>query len=462
MFKQDKSKNKLRISKPKLCYHDNKLTISVNAKALYFWFRCCAKESEIAMRLGNLLRREFSFITGNYQVLIVSWIIMDLAMEMPVPNFQFYVEALGGLEYPLALGLIGFANWVAMAVVAFPGGYLADKYGRRWLITTMTFLMALTFLIFAFAPTWHFILLGSIVHSLCLIYQPALFAMVQDSLPPERRGMGSSLVMLIHGVFNTPGPIVAGFLLLWFGLITSMRIIYIIMTVLYLIAAVWRLKLKETTANSDPIRFRYFFSSYPTAIKESFKVWKVVPRSAFWLLVVQTLLMFGMSLTYVMNAIYAKDVLGIPKEQWWLTFIPLLLTMIVASIPIGKAVDKIGRKIPMILGLFIFGAATLIFVSGNLLTVMVAMSLFAMGQLLVMSAVMALSTDLVDPVNRGKVVGFRNFVGYIFNALGMLLGGYLYVNFFPQLPFYATLGLTIPCLFIALFLIHEHKATKQS
>ncbi|MGB9671710.1 MAG: MFS transporter [Candidatus Bathyarchaeales archaeon] len=157
------------------------------------------------MGLRDILKREFYFITGNYQILVVSWIIMDIAMEMPVPNFQLYVQdVLSGKDFPMALGIIGLANWVAMAVVAFPGGYLADKYGRRKLITVMTMVMALSNLIFAFAPSWHFILIGTIIHSLCLVYQPALFAMVQDSLPPERRGMGSSIIQLIHGTFNTP------------------------------------------------------------------------------------------------------------------------------------------------------------------------------------------------------------------------------------------------------------------
>jgi MFS family permease len=408
------------------------------------------------MKLGALIKREFSFITGNYQILVVSWVIMDLAMEMPVPNFQYYVTALNGTG--LALGLIGLANWVAMAIVAFPGGYLADKYGRRWLITTMTFIMALSNLLFAFAPSWEFILIGSIIHSLCLIYQPALFAMVQDSLPPERRGMGSSLIQLIHGTFNTPGPIIAGFLLLMFGLVNSMRLIYIIVTILYAIAAIWRLKLKEThitNGDPEPIKFRYFISSYPKAVKESFGVWKALPRSVFWLFVVQIGIMFGMSMTTVMNAIYATDVLGIPEDQWWLTFIPLLVTMIVLSVPIGKMVDKVGRRIPLFLGVCVFAFAALFFTVGNLFTVMIAMALLSTGQLLVMSSAMALSTDLVDPMNRGKVVGFRNFVGYIFNGIGMLLGNFLYVAFFPQLPFYVTSAVMIPSLFIVAFLIHE-------
>jgi MFS family permease len=199
------------------------------------------------------------------------------------------------------------------------------------------------------------------------------------------------------------------------------------------------------------------FSSYPKAIKESVKVWKVVPRSALWLLVVQTLLMFGMSLTTVMNAIYATDVLGVPEELWWLTFIPLLITMVIMSVPIGKSVDKIGRRVPLILGLIVVGVAAVFFTVGSLLTVMVSMALLSIGQLFIMTAAMALSTDLVDSENRGKVVGFRNFVGYMFNAIGMLLGSFLYVNFAPQLPFYTTLVLMVPAILIVLFQIKEQK-----
>jgi MFS family permease len=406
------------------------------------------------MGLIELLKREFSFITGNYRILVISWIIMDLASEMPAPNFQYYIrDILGGTG--IALGLIGLAGFLCMAAVAFPGGYLADKYGRRWLVTTMTFGMALSYLFFAFAPTWHFVLIGTMVSSLCLIYQPALFAMVQDSLPPERRGMGSSIIQLIHGTFNTPGPAIAGLLLLHFGLEWSMRLIYLIMTTFYVIAAISRLKLKETMTNKDPIRFRYFISAYPKAIKESFSVWKVVPRSMLWLLIAQILTMFGFSLFSVINALYARDTLGIPEEQWWLVYIPLLVTMIVASIPIGKAVDKIGRKIPLILGLFAFGLGAVIFITGNLFTVTIAMILFGLGNLLFMAAMMALSTDLVDSENRGKVNGFTNFSGYIMMGIGMLLGNYLYVSFSPQLPFYMALALTFPALIIVLFLVHE-------
>lgn len=403
----------------------------------------------------DFLGREFSFITGNYRILVFSWMIMDIAMEMPIPNFQYFVEALGGP--PVALGLIGLGNFVAMAIVAFPGGYLADRYGRRWLISTMTFAMALSFLFFALAPTWHFVLLGSIVSSFCLIYQPALFAMVQDSLPPERRGMGSSIIQLIHGTFNTPGPVIAILIFAFFGKVMGQRVIYFLMTGLFLAAAVLRLKLRETITDVESIRFSYFVSSYPKAVRESVGVWKVVPRTVLWLFSVRTLVMFGMSLTNVINALYAMDVLGIPESQWYYTHIPLLVTMVAASLPIGKMVDKVGRKIPMVLGLGVLGVGTVVFAFGDFIMVLISMSLFGFAMMMVMSGAMALSTDLIQPENRGKVVGFNNFVGYIVMGLGMLLGGFLYESVMPQSPFFISLGFTFVALLAVLFLVHEPK-----
>ena len=406
------------------------------------------------------IKRQFSFITGNYRVLIVSWIIMDLATEMPTPNFQYYVQALGGTG--LELGIIGFTNFLCLALVAFPGGYLADKYGRRQLITTMTFGMAVSYLFFAFAGSWHYILVGTIVNSLCLIYQPALFAMVQDSVPVDRRGMGSSIMQLIHGAFNTPGPVVAGFLLLQFGLVTSMRIIYVLMTVLFLVAAIWRLRLTETMNKGEPIRFKHVVSSYPKAISESIRVWKTVPRSTLWLLIGQITAMFSMAITQVINAVYARDVLHIPEEQWWLTFIPLLLMMILASVPIGLMIDRIGRKIPLILGVIVFALGSWLFINGDFLMIMISMGLLGLGQLALMAGSSALFADLVQQENRGKIVGFTNFAGYLAMGFGMLFGNFLYVGSVPQMPFYVSLSLALPELLIVTLLIHEPKQKAES
>ena len=379
---------------------------------------------------------------------------------MPTPYFQQYVDALGGHIFPMALGIIGFASYFFMALVAIPGGFLADKFGRRWLITTMTFGMAFSFLFFVAAPfwmftaQWHLILLGTIVQSSCLIYQPALFAMVQDSLPPDRRGVGSSLIEMIHGTFNTPGPVIGGLFVISFGLIAGMQSVYLIVMVLFFAAAIWRIRLKETIVNPKKIRFRYFISSYPQAIKETFKVWKVVPRSVFWLFLVQVMTMFALSLTTVINALYARDVLKIPQDQWFLAYIPMLITLVLVSYPVGKLVDKVGMKLPLIVGPCALVASLLLFINGNLFTVMASLALMGLVQLLIMSSGTALSACLVEPQNRGKIRGNLSFVGYIFTGVGMLLGNFLYV-LTPELPFYLTMALAVPMLVIVVFRIPE-------
>jgi len=405
------------------------------------------------------LRKEFSFIRGNYLILVLSWVLMDLAAEMPTPNYQYYVQWLGGTG--MALGIIGFAGFMALAAVQFPGGFLADKYGRKWLVSTMTFGLAICFLFYALAPSWHFILLGAIIQNLCLIYQPALFAMVSDSLSPERRGMGFSIIMLINSVVTTPGPAIAGLLYAQFGLENSMRIVFLVMTGLYFSAALMRLRLKETMTSGDPIQFKEFVSSYPRAIKESFGVWKTVPKSMFWLFITQVMAFFSFALIQVINALYARDILHIPESQWWLVFIPLFVSMIVMSVPIGKMVDKVGRKIPLLLSNFAFAPAIFLFLNGDFVRVAIAMPLIGLGQLLLAAAASALQTDLVPQENRGKVIGFTNFVNYIFMGFGMLLGNYLYANILPQLPFLLMLVLLVPQFLITLFLISEPKKREK-
>jgi MFS family permease len=115
------------------------------------------------------LKEEFSFFKENYLILIISWILMDFAGELPGTYYSDYVIQLGGS--PTILGLITLVSMLALASVQFPRGYLADKYGRRWLVSTLTFGVALSYIFNASAPSWHFILIGATIQNLCFTNQ---------------------------------------------------------------------------------------------------------------------------------------------------------------------------------------------------------------------------------------------------------------------------------------------------
>jgi len=163
------------------------------------------EESQEGGGVLSRLRTEFGFIQGNFLIMVTSWLILDFATEMPMTYFPLFIKELGGTVS--TVGLITGSMMVANAIVQIPGGYLTDKYGRKWLIASMTLIAGLANIFYVIAPNWEFILLGALISGLCKIYQPALNAIVMDSLPKDRRGMGFSIVNLIASASTTPAPL---------------------------------------------------------------------------------------------------------------------------------------------------------------------------------------------------------------------------------------------------------------
>ena len=167
------------------------------------------------MKLPALFRGDSAILRGNFLLITLSWIIMFSAQPIPDTYASLFYIHLGADNF--LISIIGFAGSIAVALVQFPGGYLADKHGRRWLIVIMTSGLAIGSLFFIFAPSWQFILIGLLVQNLCSIYGPALMAMVIDSLPPENRGSGFSFQSVITTLVLLPAPLVAQYLVVTFN-----------------------------------------------------------------------------------------------------------------------------------------------------------------------------------------------------------------------------------------------------
>jgi len=408
------------------------------------------------------LREEFYFIRGNYLIIVMSWILIDFAMELQATYYgPFVLYDLGATE--TILGLIGFVSLIVLALVQFPGGYWADKYGRRWLVSTMTFGLALSYIFYMLASSWHWILVGTVLGNLCCFYLPALEAMFADSTPPEKRGMGFSIITLITKVATTPAPIFAGLLVAVFARVNGMRIAYAIVVVFFLIAATLRVKLKETVAQPGKIRFRDLLNSYPQALRESIGVWKTLPRSMLYLFFANITANLAFSLGYLYYAVYAiegsRSVLSITEFDWALVSTALFVTMMVSAIPMGKFIDKIGRRIPLLVSYIIFFPAVLLFVYGDLLRLFIALPLVGIGDMLFFSAFESLRADLVPLEKRGKVIGLTNFTTYVIMAIGQLAGGILYEKA-PKLPFFFMLVFVVPSFIITL-LVREPKKREE-
>jgi DHA1 family tetracycline resistance protein-like MFS transporter len=406
------------------------------------------------------IAKEFSFVRGNFLILLASWTLMNFASSIPDTYYSLYVLALGGTE--VIIGIIGFTSFFILAFIQFPGGYLADKHGRRWLIVAMTFGVALTYVIYAIAQSWYFILVAAILQNLFLIYQPALTAMAADSIPSRRRGVGFSLQTLLNNLAGLLGPTMAGVLFVSVGLILTMRVGYSVAFIFFIVAAILRTKLQETLKDKAkrPAALE-IFGSYPRAVKESVEVWRCLPKGALLLFLVSAFLQFFALMCSPFLVVYATKVLAIDGLQWAMILAIIVAMRLVSALPIGKIVDRYGRKMPLALSLLLLCPAALLFIVGDFIRLLLFSLLFGVGNCMFGIAQQSLQADLIPREHRGKAIGCIQFATYVLSGIGQLVGGFLYRYSSPQTPFLIFSVASLSLAAIATVFIHEPEKREE-
>lgn len=401
------------------------------------------------------IRSEFGFIKGNFLVMVLSWIIINFSYGMPSTYYPKYVEALGGTA--AIIGLIGAAELVARAFVQIPGGYLADKYGRKRLIITMPLFAGIARVFYIIAPRWEWILIGAIMGGFAGLHRPANIAIIADSIPKEKRGMGFSILQLITHASTMPTPLIAGYLYTKMGLVPSMRFSYIIVVIGSLAASALRTRLEETVEDPAKINLSEMLGSYPSSLKESINVWKIVPRGAFILFLIGIAWSFTAGLFAPLFTLYILDDLGIDYVAFSYIMTTLFVSTIIMSLPSGKLIDRVGKKKPIMGGFILWGMAIPLFIWGDFYKLIIYMSLVGLIQVLLGGATPALTADLVPREHRGKVNGSRNFFNMISQSLGTFTAGWLYDNIGHQIPFLLQVILIIAPILLVHFFIDEPK-----
>lgn len=136
-------------------------------------------------------------LRGNLLILVSSNIIWQFSVNIAQPYLSLYVISLGGSSE--AIGLVNALGALA-GIFLYPfGGYIADMKGRVQLINTATFAYACSFLVFAYAPTWHILAVASFLRSLVLFYAPILTVVQADSVPPGKRSSAFALALSVPG-----------------------------------------------------------------------------------------------------------------------------------------------------------------------------------------------------------------------------------------------------------------------
>ncbi len=382
-------------------------------------------------------------LRGNILILFLTWVILGFGNNMVHKFDGLYFSALGASD--IMLGYMSAITFGMMALLQIPGGHLADTLGRKRVIVIFTFVMAFSMLIFVFAPSWQYIVLGLIISNIALLYQPALFSIIMDSLPDGHRAEGFAITNL-SAIPSLAAPLVGGLLIQYYGLIPGMRLGYFILFLVSLTAAFMRLTLKETVkvaVKEERESFRSLFS-----------VIKKLNPKAKGIIITGMLISSstGMVAYFVVKYAYTYT-------STFMFGVMMALMMLVSSIigvVVGHIGDTRGKEKFYIAGALLYALSISVFTVPSIYFLAAYAVISGIGMAMVQPSANALIADLVSRENRGRFTGVYLFMEYMAAMLTSVFGGFIYMHS-PQLLFVISAVLSLAGAFFAMHVFFSKK-----
>lgn len=400
------------------------------------------------------LREYLAPLKGNLLVLVSSMIVWNFTLQMVSTYEPLYVFALGGSG--AALGAITAVQTIFGTFLRIPGGYIADKRGRRAVIGVVTIASSLGYLFYVFAADWRWLLPGAIFLSVIGLCQPAVEAIKADSVKPEERGRGYALLNTLPQIPAMLAPTIGGFLIVSqaseYGInLQGVRTAYILLFggvgVAGLIRLIFLRDIYEPGGDDggQGLGTKMFKDVYETVATSPPQVRRLLLLSGFF--------MFSFHLDVRLRAVYACNVKGLSTVEWGAIVSTSILVSTLAAFVIGWLVDRYGRKRIFVPAVVSLGLGSLVFaVSDNLPGFLLAMIIEAVGTRARMVAFQVLVADTTPVLIRGRVLGVVNLLVSLGGSTAIMFSGLVYdVN--PVLPFYiSTIMYVVAALAAARFI----------
>src|SRR6266516_1140105 len=379
---------------------------------------------------------DFLSLERNVTAASAAVFLLGLGEELWKKFLPKYLEALGA-SVPI-ISLFGTAEDFFDAVYQYPGGWVADRFGRRRAFLVFVALAVVGYLIYLFSPSWPFLFLGlAFVMAWQSMASPAIFAVIGDSLPKERRAMGFTLQSLLKRIPIVLAPIIGGAIIASVGIASGIRIGLIITLALAVATAFIIMTIKVSIRSGEPINI--------------FGVWRSFHRGLKRLLVSDIIIRTCEGMADVLIILYVTNILHVSIARYGVLVAIQITTSLVVYIPAAKFADRIGRK-PFVIATFFFFALfpLAVVLAQGFTTLAVA---FIVGGLREIGepARKAMIVDLAEPGVRARTVGLYYLMRSLAITPAAAIGGLLW-KLAPETPFVAagTIGMAGTIIFVAL------------
>jgi len=363
--------------------------------------------------------KEFLSLERNVTLASSAIFLLGFGEELWKKFLPKYLEALGA-GTPI-IGLFGTAEDFFDAVYQYPGGWIADRCGRRNAFLIFLVLAFAGYLVYLFGPTWPFAFLGlALVMAWQSMASPAIFAVIGDALPPEKRAMGFSIQSILKRVPVVIAPVIGGLIIASRGMVNGVHLGLIITLVIAALTG-----------------FLVLLIRIPRAAHEStniFGVWASLQSGLRRLLVSDIFIRTCEGMTDVLVILYVTNVLRVSVARFGTLIAIQFVTTLIIYIPAAKAVEHVGRR-PFVLATFCaFALFPLAIVSAHgfagLVIAFIIGGLREIGE----PARKAMIVDFAKPQLRARSVGLYYLIRSLAITPASAIGGVLW-KAAPQIPF---------------------------
>lgn len=363
--------------------------------------------------------RDFLSLERNVTVASGAIFLLGFGEELWKKFLPKYLEALGA-STPI-IGLFGTAEDFFDAIYQYPGGWIADRFGRRRALLFFLTLACAGYFVYLIGPSWPFAFLGlALVMGWQSMASPAIFAVIGDALPKEKRAMGFTIQSILKRVPVMIAPVVGGIIIASRGVISG---VHIGLLVTFALAGLTALLIRFIN-----------IAQLPHQVANIFGVWKSLEGGLKRLLISDIFIRTCEGMADVFIILYVTNVLHVSFARFGTLIAITTVTTLLIYLPAAKAVERVGRR-PFIIATFCaFALYPLAIISshnfGGLVIAFIIGGLREMGE----PARKAMIVDFAEPQLRARTVGLYYLLRSLAITPAAAIGGLLW-KVAPQTPF---------------------------
>lgn len=371
--------------------------------------------------------RHWLGLERNILVMLTLIVIVGMGEELWSRFIPKYLEILGAGTWVIAS--YGTLKDLLDALYQYPGGWLSDRLGRRNALIVFSLIAILGYGMYLFGASWEMILLGTIfVMAWSSLTSPAIFSIIGDSLPQERRAIGFGVQSIIKRIPIVIAPGLGGLLIASLGYTAGIQT-GLVTTIVLAVVGVIIVK-----------KFYHEPSGIPIDRSDIGDIWRGMDRRLRRLLVADCLARWAEGIPKVFVILYVINDLKLSATEFgWLTSIQMIAS-IAFYIPIAKVADTLNRRPFVLLTFAFFALFPLALVSATSFGLLVLS--FIVGGLREIGepARKALIVDLASTSARGRAVGLYYLIRGLVVFPASLVGGWLW-TIDHSLPMTAAFGI---------------------